>query len=95
MLAWITAFLCERSQFVRIGTHSSPLQYINGNIRQGTKLGSLLFAVKVNECRVLRAKFVDDLTVLGIFPRNSPSVMSNIVADIQSFTLMNNMEPEP
>ena len=77
MLAWITAFLCERSQFVRIGTHSSTLQYINGGIPQGTKLGPLLFAVKVNECRVPRAKFVDDLTVLGILPRNSPSVMNN------------------
>ena len=96
MLAWIPAFLCERSQFVCIGTHSSTLQYINGGIPQGTKLGPLLFAVKVNEYRVPRAKFFDDLTVLGILPRNSPSVMNNIVADIQSFTkLINNMELNP
>ena len=95
MLAWITAFLCERYQFVRIGTHSSTLQYINGGVWQGTKLGPLLFAVKGNEYKVPRAKFVDDLTVLGILPRNSPSVMNNIVADIQSFTLMNNIELNP
>ena len=48
MLGWTAAFLCERSQFVRIGIHSSTLQYINGGIPQVTKLGPLLFAVMVN-----------------------------------------------
>ena len=28
MLGWMAAFLCERSQFVRIGTHTSTFQYI-------------------------------------------------------------------
>ena len=98
MLGWTAVFLCERSQFVRIGIHSSSLQYINGGIPQGTKQGPLLFAVMVNEMlstRVPRAKFVDDLTALEIVPRNSPSVMSHIVADIQSFAEMNNMELNP
>ena len=44
---------------------------------------------------VPRAKFVDDLTALEIVPRNSPSVMSHIVVDIQSFAEMNNMELNP
>ena len=98
ILGWITAFLCERSQFVRIGTHSSTLMYINGDILQGTKLGPLLFAAMVNELLstwVPRAKFVDDLTALEIVPRNSPSVISHIVADIQSLAEMNNMELNP
>ena len=42
-----------------------------------------------------RAKFVGDLTALEIVPRNSPSVMSHIAADIQSFAEMNNMELNP
>ena len=41
------------------------------------------------------AKFVNDLTALKIVPRNSPSVMSHTVADIQSFAEMNNMELDP
>ena len=64
----------------RIGTHSSTLQYINGNIPQGTKLGPLLFTVMVNEILstwVLRDKFVDDLNALEIVPKNSPSVRSH------------------
>ena len=49
MLGWIATFLYIKSQLVRIGTHASTLLYINGGIPQGTKLGSLLFAVMVNE----------------------------------------------
>ncbi len=98
MLGWIAAFLYKRSQLVRIGIHASTLQYINGGIPQCTKLGPLLFAVMVNELLSMwgpRAKFVDDLTALEIVPRNSPSFMSHIVADIQSIVDMNNMELNP
>ena len=70
MLGGIAAFLCERSQFVRIGTHTSTIQYINGGIPQGTKLGPLLLAVMVNiellSTLIPRAKFVEDLSALEI-----------------------------
>ena len=39
MLGWIAAFLHERSPFVCTGTHTSTLQYINGGIPHGAKLG--------------------------------------------------------
>ena len=97
-MGWIAAFLRERSPFVRTGTHTSTLQHTNGGIPHGTKLGPSLFAIMVNELFstwIPRAKFIDDLTVLEIVPRNSPSVMSHIVADIQSFAEMNNMELNP
>ena len=83
MLGWIAPFLCERSQFVRIGTHASTLEYTNGGTPQGTKLGPLLVAVTMNELLptlIPRAKFVDDLTALEIVPRNSPSEIRHIVA---------------
>ena len=44
---------------------------------------------------VPRAKFVDDLTALEIVLRNSPSVVNHIVADMQSFAKINNMELNP
>ena len=69
-------------------------RYINGGIPQGAKLGPILFAVMVNELLstwIPCAKFVDDLIALKIVPRNSPSVMSHVVADIRSFAEMNNM----
>ena len=72
--------MCERSQFVRIGAHSSALRYNNGGIPQGTKLCPLLFAVIFNELLCKwgpRAKFV------------------NVTADIQSSAETNNMELNP
>ena len=39
----------------------------------------------------LRVKFVDDLTVLEVVPRNSPSLLGYIVSDVQSFSCNNNM----
>ena len=61
---------------------------------QGTRLGSILFTVIVDD--LLRSwgprdKFVDDLTELEIIPRNFPSVMRYIANDIHSFAIDNSM----
>ena len=85
LLRWIASFLEGRSQSVKIGTTSSPPLKLNGGIAQGTKLGAILFAVMVNDLLpnwCLRVKFVDDLTVLEIVPRNSPSLLGYIVSDV-------------
>ena len=98
LVRWIGAFLLKRSQFVRLGSHTSTQRYLNGGIPQGTKLGPILFAVMVNDLIDdwgPRTKFVDDLTAMEIIPRNSPSVMGYIVSDIQSFANNNNMELNP
>ena len=67
---------------------------LNGGIPQGTKLGPILLAVMVNDLLpnwCLSVKFVDDLTVLEVVPRNSPSLLGYIVSDVQSFSSNNNM----
>ena len=71
---------------------------LNGGIPQGTKIGPLLFAVMVNDLVSSwspRAKFVDDLTVVEIVPRNSPSVLNFIVQDINQYAVTNNMTLNP
>ena len=93
LLRWIAAFLQGRSQFVKISnstskTRSSPRDELRGPI---------LFSVMVNDLAsswAPRTKFVDDLTILEIVPRNSPSVLNFIVDDIQSFAvdIANNIE---
>ena len=80
LLRWIASFLEGRSQVVRIAISSSPPCRLNGSIPQGTRLGTLLFAVMVNDliCRWLpRAKFVNDLTVIEIIPRNVPHLFNH------------------
>ena len=74
LLRWVASFLQGRAQVTRVGALVSAPLYLNGGIPQGTKLGPVLFAVMVNDLVQswgARIKFVDDLTVLEVLPRNS------------------------
>ena len=98
LVRWIAAFLQGRSQSVRIGSDSSNIRSLNGGIPQGTKLGSVLFSGMVNDLVSTwpkRLKYVDELTILEIIPRNSPSYLNCIVDDIQCFSHRNNMRLNP
>ena len=58
----------------------------------------MLFAVMVNELVnnwSLRVKFVDDLTIMEVIPRNSPSIMRHVILDVQEFASNNNMQLNP
>ena len=82
LLRWVAAFLEGRTQFISLMDATSTARVLNGGIPQGTKLGPLLLAIMVNDLVsswVPRAKYVDDLTVLEVVPRNSPSVLNFIV----------------
>ena len=71
---------------------------MEGGIPQGTKLNPVLFAIMVNDFVTSwgpRAKYIDDLTVMEIVPRNYPSLLNHIVDDIHSFALNNNMMLNP
>lgn len=94
LVRWVAAFLIGRTQRVCLDSSLSSTKMLNGGIPQGTRLGSILFAVMVDDLLRSwgpRVKFVDDLTVLEIVPRNSPSVMRYIANDIHSFAINNNM----
>ena len=94
LLRGIASFVEGRSQVVRIATSSSPSCKLNGGIPQGMRLAPLLFVVMVNDLirRWLpRAKFVDDLTVIEIIPRNVPSILPYIVSEVQVYAVNNNM----
>ena len=57
-----------------------------------------MFSVMVNDLVCSwpkRAKYVDDLKILEIIPRNSPSYLNCIVYDIQCFSHRNNMRLNP
>ena len=98
LLRWVASFLQGRAQVTRIGASVSAPLYLNGGIPQGTKLGPVLFAVIVNDLVQswgTRIKFVDDLTVLEVLPRNSPSLLNVVVDDIHAFAVNNNMSLNP
>lgn len=71
---------------------------MRGGIPHGTKLGPVIFAVIVNDLVTSwcpRAKYVVDLTVMEIVPRNSPSLLNHIVDDIHFYAVNNNMKLNP
>ena len=77
---WVASFLQVGAQVTRVGTSVSAPLYLNGEIPYGTILGPVLFAVMVNDLVQswgAHIKFVDDLTVLEVVPRNSPSFEVN------------------
>ena len=92
LLRWVASFLQGRAQVTRVGAWVSAPLYLNGGIPHGTKLGPVLFAVMVNDLVQswgARIKFVDDLTVLEVVPRNSPSLMNVVVDDRHAFAVNN------
>ena len=71
LVNWITAFLCNRTQAVRIENVISEWKTPKGGIPQGTKLGAIVFTIMTNSFLRswnLRIKFVDDTTALEIIP---------------------------
>ena len=73
LLWWITDFLSDRSQSVKLGDTASSRLQIWGTVPQGTKLGVLLFLLMINDLKtdVPTYKYVDDTTLHRI--TNDPS----------------------
>ena len=98
LLRWVASFLQGRAQVTRVGASVSAPLYLNGGIPQGTKLGPVLFAVVINDLVQSWGaciKFVDDLTVLEVVPRNSSSLLNVVVDDIHAVAVTNNMRLNP
>ena len=85
LITWIGSFLTNRSQSVKISSAISGHIVPRGGIPLGTKLTPLLFAMLVNNLArqwKIRAKYVDDLSVVEIVPRCSISILPFIARDI-------------
>lgn len=95
---WITAFLSNRQQCVKIDGCQSSWKTVKVGLPQGTCLGPLLFAIVVNPLLKDwpgRLKFVDDTSALEIIPRCSVSVLPLVVEEISKFSSTRGMELNP
>ncbi len=68
---WITSFLTDRQQLVRLGKYTSNTRTISTGAPQACVLSPLLFSLYTNNCTskdpsVKLLKFADDTTLIGL-----------------------------
>ena len=96
LLPWIADFLSNRQQCVRLSSHITGRTFTTCGVRQGTKVGPVVFLAMVNQVAVdkpQRWKYVDDITVgESCAPRTPPtSGLQQAMDGISRFTPDNHM----
>ena len=62
LVRWLTEFLCERRQRVKLGQHLSEWSQVRAGVRQGTLVGPISFLLHINDLQTVvnHVKYVDD-----------------------------------
>ncbi|KAK3507718.1 hypothetical protein QTP70_034823, partial [Hemibagrus guttatus] len=97
MYSWITDFLTDRRQLVRLGKHVTDSRNISTGSPQGCVLSPLLFSLYTNGCisghqSVKILKFADDTTLNGFISDEDESAYRSDMDCLVSWCSMNNLE---
>ncbi len=94
---WITGFLTDRQQLVRLGKFMSNSRSTNTGAPQGCVLSPLLFSLYTNDCTskdpsVKLLKFADDTTLIGLIQDGDESSYRQEVKELAVGCSLNNLE---
>ncbi len=94
---WITRFLTDRQQVVRLGKFSSSTRTISTGAPQGCVFSPLLFSLYTNDCTpkypsVKLLKFADDTTLIGLIQDGDESAYRQEVKELAVWCSLNNLE---
>ncbi len=94
---WITSFLTDRQQLMRLGKLTSRTLTISTGAPQGCVLSPLLFSLYTNYCTskdtsVKLLKFADDTTVIGLIEDGDQSAYRQEVKELAILCSLNNLE---
>lgn len=97
---WITDFLSDRKQCVKLGKHTSDSRSISTGSPQGCVLSPMLFSIYTNSCTsshqsVKLLKFADDTTVIGLISGDDESAYRWEIDHMETWFGRNNLELNP
>ena len=99
VINWISDFLTNRYQRVKLAdTCYSEWGPIPCDVPQGTKLGTWVFILLINDLKVTQAdflKYIDYCTASEIVPKHSVSNAQNFADAVSMWSIENRMQLNP
>ncbi|KAK3514591.1 hypothetical protein QTP70_021641, partial [Hemibagrus guttatus] len=94
---WITSFLTDRQQLMKLGEFTSNSRSTSIGACQGCVLSSLLFSLYSNDCTstdpsVKLLKFADDTTVISLIQNGDESAYRQEIEQLAAWCSLNNLE---